>query len=307
MPAIRPSRNARRGPLRIYRYALLLIAGGVLSACSAGSSAPSPTATSGDALASSNTTSDDRATGQPVSIVAVVDGDTIEVDRGRGPESVRLIGINAPESDECDGDAARAGLADQLDEASITLAAPQGTDRDRFGRLLRYVIADGSDLNAQQLADGHAFLLQTDHPRQAEYHAAAEAAAAAGRGLWAADRCGPPRNQPLAISAFDPNPPGPDDDPATGEYVVITRWEDGAEAWDLSGWMLRDESSIHRFVFPEVQIMPTQAFTVYTGCDTDRGFALFWCADGPVWSNGGDTIFLLDPAGNVVTHLTYEG
>jgi endonuclease YncB( thermonuclease family) len=292
---------------RTYRIALLLIVGGVvLSACSAGSAAPSTTAASGGLpLPNGNTTTNDP--GEPVSIVAVVDGDTIEVDRGRGTESVRLIGINAPERDECHGDSARSGLADQLEGTAVTLEAPPGPDRDRFGRLLRYVAADGRDVNAQLLADGHAFLLQTDHPRQAEYLSTAEEAAAAGRGLWATDLCGPPRDQALAISAFEANPPGRDDDPTTGEYVVIARWEDGAEPWDLAGWMLRDESSIHRFVFPGVGIMPTQQYTVYTGCGSDRGFELFWCADGPVWSNGGDTIILLDPAGNVVTHLTYQG
>ena len=41
-----------------------------------------------------------------------------------------------------------------------------------------------------------------------------------------------------------------------------------------------------------------------------RGHApteVFWCSDGPVWNNGGDTALLLDPAGNVAGRLRYSG
>jgi len=244
--------------------------------------------------------------GDPADLVRVVDGDTIEVDTGTASELVRLIGINAPERDECHGDAASAALAVALRDATISLERGTSDERDGFGRLLRYIRADGEDVNQQLLHDGHAFVLQTDHSRLDGYVRAAGSAAELGLGLWGAVQCGDTAHQELTISSFEANPPGPDDDPNSGEYVVISRWVDGPDPWNLAGWVLRDESSVHRYEFPNITIGPTQEYTIRTGCGSDRGFELFWCAAGPVWSNGGDTIILLDPAGNVVDHLTYR-
>ncbi|NIR38769.1 MAG: lamin tail domain-containing protein [Actinobacteria bacterium] len=42
-----------------------------------------------------------------------------------------------------------------------------------------------------------------------------------------------------------------------------------------------------------------------TGCGSDGGGELHWCADGPVWSNGGDTVILQDTFGNVVAQRRY--
>jgi endonuclease YncB( thermonuclease family) len=291
------------------RLPLLIAACVTLAACSP----PSPATTTAASPAASDPTGSITTpeTGSPdtelVGLLRVIDGDTIEVDTGNGIESVRLIGINAPERDECHGDTARGALEEMLSDATTTLESGTSTDRDGFGRMLRYVAADGADVNAQLLRGGHALALQTEHPRLDAYVDAADSAAASGTGLWRADRCGEPASEPLVISDFEANPSGPDDDPVTGEYVVIARWADGSESLDLAGWMLRDESSVHRYEFPDVGILPTQEYTVRTGCGTDHGFELFWCADGPVWSNRGDTIILLDPAGNVVDHLTYRG
>ncbi len=289
------------------RLAPVLLACFVLASCSSEPQAASTTAPpAGSTTASTDSRRVDPTAGVVVSLVQVIDGDTIEVDTGTAIESVRLIGINAPEQDECHGDTARTALEERLHETTITLVSGTQDDRDTFGRLLRYVIADGTDANAQQLRDGHAFVLQTEHDRLEAYAPIAGIAAESGTGLWGTDDCGPSREEPLRIFDFDANPPGPDDDPTSGEYVVVVRWADGPEAWNLAGWVLRDESSIHRYEFPDIDILPTQEYTVRTACGTDRGFELYWCAGGPVWSNRGDTIILQDPAGNVVDHLTYR-
>jgi hypothetical protein len=72
--------------------------------------------------------------------------------------------------------------------------------------------------------------------------------------------------------------------------------------------MLRDESSEHRYRFPRgTRLRPGEQVTVHTGCGDDGAGDLYWCKNGPVWNNGGDTALLLDPAGNVGGRLRYSG
>ena len=130
----------------------------------------------------------------------VVDGDTIDVTVAGRSETVRLIGIDAPESVaptrpvQCFGP-----------EASLRLEAilPAGTEitllrdteaRDAYSRLLGYVVRsdDGLFVNLELVAGGYAATLNyppNDH--YADVLAQAEAdAVAARRGLWGA--CGGP-------------------------------------------------------------------------------------------------------------------
>ena len=129
----------------------------------------------------------------------VVDGDTVVVRLGGREATVRLLGLDAPESSDtrygrpdCGGAGARSFLRGRLAPgADVTLVADgsQG-DRDRYGRLLRYVEHDGDDLARAVIAAGWAAVYRTRAPfaRQAAYRAAAAAARGARRGVWAA--CG---------------------------------------------------------------------------------------------------------------------
>lgn len=83
---------------------------------------------------------------EKASFVRVVDGDTIVVDRGRGYEHIRLIGIDAPESvhpdpfrNSEDGRLAAAFLKTLLIDTSILYLDIDQSDTDKYDRLLRYV------------------------------------------------------------------------------------------------------------------------------------------------------------------------
>ena len=70
-----------------------------------------------------------------VSCTAVIDGDTIRLDTG---ETVRLIGIDAPELSQPGGELSRQYLAQMILGKKITL--DRGCeDRDKYNRLLRFV------------------------------------------------------------------------------------------------------------------------------------------------------------------------
>ncbi|MCL2381233.1 MAG: thermonuclease family protein [Treponema sp.] len=68
-------------------------------------------------------------------VLRVIDGDTIEL---AGGERVRFIGIDAPETGEPGADEATRFVRELVQGRTVWLEA-DGADRDRFGRLRRYV------------------------------------------------------------------------------------------------------------------------------------------------------------------------
>jgi micrococcal nuclease len=274
----------------------------LLAAACAGGAGPAVTTSPGPTTTTATTGASTTAAG--VEVLEVFDGDTLLVRLEGRSEEVRLLGINAPERDECFGDEAREALAGRLVAGPLRLDTQE--QRDQFGRLLAYAYAGDNLLNLSLVADGFALGLQDDHPRLAEFLRADERAFSGGRGLWAANACGTPSSAPVTLLDIEYNPAGPDEDDLNGEWVLLGNLAD--QDADLSGWTLRDESSQNRFAFPAGTLLaPGQQLTVHTGCGEHSPTDLYWCSDGPVWNNGGDTALLLDPAGNVAGRLRYSG
>lgn len=85
-------------------------------------------------------------------VVSVVDGDTILLHNG---ETVRYIGIDTPETDECYGPEATE-MNRGLVEGKTVILIGDVEERGRYGRLLRYVIVDGQFVNAELVRLGYA-------------------------------------------------------------------------------------------------------------------------------------------------------
>lgn len=119
-------------------------------------------------------------------VVSVTDGDTIVVRRDGVEERVRLLGIDTPEREQCGYAEARGLVADLVASGEVTLVVGSSDDRDRYGRLLRYVevaYAGGTvDVGLRQLEAGLAAEVYdsrtgyAEHDREAAYIAADEAA-----------------------------------------------------------------------------------------------------------------------------------
>lgn len=109
------------------------------------------------------------------SVAYVVDGDTIRLSSGT---YVRLIGIDTPEVGQCGYEAAKT-LLDQMVGADAALPNPASVDdRDRYGRLLRYVRVGGRDAGLVLVRHGLAKARYDSldgydwHPLQDRYRAA---------------------------------------------------------------------------------------------------------------------------------------
>lgn len=116
-------------------------------------------------------------------VTRVIDGDTFEIETG---EKVRLIGINAPEITDIFGQEAKVHLSQILEGQTIDLVADKiSNDRDRYNRLLRYVIFNGIDINKKMLLDGYAFAYLKYHfEKESEYKIAQLDGNKNKNGIW---------------------------------------------------------------------------------------------------------------------------
>jgi hypothetical protein len=168
--------------------------------------------------------------------------------------------------------------------------------RDQFGRTLGQVRATGFEVNAEMVASGHALATSDGN-----YLSDQEAARAGSLGIWDDEGCGGAGIPvpALAIVSIDYDPPGPDD---AEEVVLANR---GTTDVSLTGYTLRDESSVHRYRFTSLLLPSGGKVTISTGCGVDTDLILYWCAGTPVWNNGGDTALLLDQFGRVIAYYRY--
>lgn len=282
----------------------------LVAACGAEGVVTTATATTGTVTTSPVTTSavttspvgDGTAPdGDEVAVLEILDGDSLRVQTTAGEQEVRLLGINAPERDECYADQARSLLGGAAGTA-VTLV---GGTTDQFGRRLAHVYAGSTDLGGWMIAQGAAIAMSEDHDLLPDYLAAEQEAVLRGVGLWAPGACGAAPAEGPFVYEVEFDAPGRDDENPNGEFVVIGNQGDPV---DLGGWRLRDESSTHRYTFADGFVLEAGAFVlVRSGCGTDRATEVFWCADGPVWNNDGDTALLIAPDGSFVSRLRYLG
>jgi len=121
-----------------------------------------------------------------------VDGDTIIVDMNGTDETIRFIGVDTPETHkpntpvQCYGPAAAAYTKQRVGTGRVRLVADRlTTNRDRYDRLLRYVVLeDGTTLNKDLIDKGYAFAYDFPFARNQEFHDTMDAARTANRGLW---------------------------------------------------------------------------------------------------------------------------
>jgi micrococcal nuclease len=181
---------------------LVIVTGIALVSCGGAATSGSPLQSD---VSTVGTTSDglqpqgETATG--LRVIRVVDGDTLHVELGGREVTVRMIGMNTPETVkentpvECFGPEASDYAKHTLTGQTVTLEfdASQGRT-DRYGRTLAYVWLElpGGQLsfvNLDEVSQGYARERQygpTPYAWKSTFRAAADTARSSGAGLWGA-------------------------------------------------------------------------------------------------------------------------
>ena len=135
-------------------------------------------------------------------VTEITDGDTIDVTlRGRS-ETIRVLGVDTPEvyfGAECGAAQASSSMHRLLaagDRIQL-IRDPSQDNRDRYDRLLRYVVRSGRDVGRRQIRKGWAevYVFETPFERVDSYRQAEASARQANRGVW--KRCNGNFHQPL--------------------------------------------------------------------------------------------------------------
>jgi endonuclease YncB( thermonuclease family) len=229
-------------------------------------------------------------------VLSVLDGDSLIVDLEGEEVEIRLAGVNAPERDECHADPARDALRDAVaGEVAIEIVSD-----DQFGRSVAGIWQGGSFVNGVLVHEGHAIATTEEGPWSADLIASEDAARQSQAGLWSPTACDETVEVAVTIQMSSPDPPGPDD--LDDEHITLRNA--GSSDIDLSGFIVRDESSVNRLRLPEGTTIPAgRSLRITTGCAPSQGIG--WCASGPIWNNSGDSALLLAPGGTVVAHVRY--
>jgi endonuclease YncB( thermonuclease family) len=168
-----------------YGYIAAGVATLVLAGCGSPAQVAAPTAT--PTPTPSVTSASPAAAVAPVVqtaavVTAWIDGDTVDTDAGR----VRVVGIDTPERGQCGyAEATKHAVTLAPVGTTVYLTVAKGEDKDKYGRLLRYVNVDTTDVGYEQISDGFAIARYDsrdgygEHPREATYIAADAASAAA--------------------------------------------------------------------------------------------------------------------------------
>ncbi len=130
-----------------------------------------------------------------------VDGDTITVNMNGKSEKIRMIGVDTPETHkpnspvQCYGPAASAFTKTYLTGKDFRLVSDSlSTNRDRYSRLLRYVVlTDGTNFNKVLIEKGYGFYYPYfPFTKSVEFEAAQTAAKSKVIGVWL--NCTPTQN-----------------------------------------------------------------------------------------------------------------
>ncbi len=241
-------------------------------------------------------------------VIRVIDGDSLELERDGQEIEVRLRGFNAPElyreSDDgtdvetCQGDRARQALESLVRTGSqVLLVVDDTAGLDRFGRTLADLTAgiEAGDeqttgsVVASMVSGGWGFATGDRLDNRELMKKAAESK----RGMWG-DTCGRPAATTIELGRIQADAPGNDRFNLTEEWVEIVN--SGVSDNDLSGWMIRDDTTGHRFVLDRT-IPAGGSLLVRTGAGSDDASTLHLDQSFPVWSNDRETVVLIDDNG----------
>ena len=229
-------------------------------------------------------------------VTKVIDGDTVEIETG---EKIRLLGINAPEENEHYYKEAKDRLV-KLVEGKLVKLEGVSEDKDRYGRLLRYIFIDDTSVNLQIVKEGYAtvYIINPDEKYYLEFKKGEKEARDNKLGLWV----GSSSIDCISVVVLHYDASGNDNENLNDEYLTLQNKCDSSIS--MVGWEVKDEGT-NIYTFKGVVLGNNSKVTLYTGSGSDDVNELYWSKKRAVWNNDGDILFLRDDKGNLVLSYSY--
>ena len=256
-------------------------------------------------------------------LVRVVDGDTIDVEISGQTKRVRYIGVDTPEYYEPYYAEAKEFNRSLVQGKPLTLIKDV-SETDRYGRLLRYVLAQGVFVNFELVRRGYATAVTypPDVACSKTFVSAQQAARDEGLGIWAPTPT--PTNTPTATATPTPTrtptasptsaPTATPISTPTGGHLRITYIQysgrdeyveiqnDGPGDQPMAGWALVSVVGNQVYYFPSnFTLRAGASVRVHSGPDAYESWPtdLKWTTRY-IWNNSGDKAELRDASGRVV-------
>jgi len=232
------------------------------------------------------------ASQEQFAVAKVVDGDTIKLATG---EKVRFLNIDTPEVGQYLHDEATSRLKELIGNSSVTLE-PDRTNRDKYGRLLRYVYCDGTMLNLVMVREGYAraYYVAPDDKHLEEIEEAEKYAKSRSLGIWQYDNI----TGAYCIWLYEkhPDPKGRDEENLNDEYMVFRN--SCTHEVDMTGWKVSAERG--SFTFPNFSLDAKKTVTLHSGSGDNNVTDVFWGSSKPIWKNEDDRLLAYNAEGQVV-------
>ncbi|HEY3361813.1 MAG TPA: lamin tail domain-containing protein [Methanosarcina sp.] len=98
------------------------------------------------------------------------------------------------------------------------------------------------------------------------------------------------------ISAFYAGAPHEN---ANQEYVKITN--KGTASVNLKGWKIKDQGAKHTYTFSSYTLKAKSTITLRSGSGKNTASTLYWNKYSFIWNNTGDTAYLYNAQGKLVS------
>ena len=224
----------------------------------------------------------------------VIDGDTIDL---KNNMRLRLIGINTPEKDMYFFEEAKAFMEIMVLGKQVKLEKDV-TDKDMYGRYLRYVYLPDIFVNLEMIKSGfaNAYTYPPDVKYTDKFIEAERNARLNEAGLWQKS----PSEILEVVLNYDAE--GKDTENLNGEWVEIKNT--GLKSLNLKNWTLKDLGT-NIYKFEGYFLKPGETIFLYSGPGTDTAGKLYWNSSSPIWNNEHDTLYIRDNDGLLVYLFNY--
>ncbi len=239
-------------------------------------------------------------------VTEVIDGDTFIIDNF---ERVRLAGINTPEAGMYFYEEAKQVLR-IIAAGKLVQLEKDISDRDKYGRLLRYAFIKDLFINLEMVKRGfaNAYTMPPDIKYQQNFLEAERYARNNNLGLWEISPYSYKNNSgnQVSISAIiiriNYDADGDDSKNMNDEYIIFTN--NLGEDINIEGWTVKD-SGTNIYEFKKYIFKNGSEIILFTGQGNDSENKFYWNSKMPVWNNSGDTLYLRDGNGFLVKTLSY--